>query len=469
MTALDRTLPSALRGLPRQWLLFIITLIAYLLLSLFGTGPSRYLTVTSGDEPHYLVLAHSLYFDGDFDASDDYRPEVLQRFFDGKELKPHLFEYNGRIVPHHRALGLPALIAIPYGLAGRLGVLLLLNAIVAAGMLFTYRFTRHFMPEQVAFYTTLFCGLTYPLLIYSYQIYPETIAFTLVALVLALAVEPAGRFKSLMVGIAIGLLLQLHIKLAVLGGALYLYYLWRNRREMRQRFWWSIGPIVLVAAGLVLWYIYLFGSFMGGIVATASPTAFLGDGVVGIVGIWFDQEYGLFFFAPVYFMSLVGWWHLWRGQVSRLEVLWLTLVYLSQHVVSGAYFEWFAGLSSIPRYMVPVLPLLIMFAGYGVAVYVRERRWLPMAMAAAATLWLTYMILIVRRSFMFGYEVGKNAILDSVPTFAPMLPYLPSFHLRNTLITYIHFVGVAAIFIILWNLDVILFARGNRGQEVDTR
>src|SRR5207237_2278877 len=41
-----------------------------------------------GDEPHYLVMAHSLWTDGDLDLTDEFEGQEYSAFFNGR-LAPH--------------------------------------------------------------------------------------------------------------------------------------------------------------------------------------------------------------------------------------------------------------------------------------------------------------------------------------------------------------------------------------------
>jgi hypothetical protein len=85
----------------------------------------------SGDEPHYLLMAQSLWQEGDLDLRDNYAREDW-RAYRGGPTDPHYAapRLDGRPFPGHSP-GLPFLLAPVYALGGRLACAILLGAMVA--------------------------------------------------------------------------------------------------------------------------------------------------------------------------------------------------------------------------------------------------------------------------------------------------------------------------------------------------
>lgn len=77
---------------------------------------------------------------------------------------------------------------------------------------------------------------------------------------------------------------------------------------------------------------------------------------------------GLFFWSPVFAMAIVGYFRLFN--LSR-KLFWLTLLVPVAQVVciSGYTWDWHAGASLGPRYLSPMLPLLILPTGLGIQKY----------------------------------------------------------------------------------------------------
>ncbi len=89
----------------------------------------------SGDEPHYLVMAQSLWRDHDLDLRDEYDGEEWAEFVPGP-LRPHWGapRADGRPFPAHSP-GLPLLLAPAYAALGREGCVLVMALVAAAAAL----------------------------------------------------------------------------------------------------------------------------------------------------------------------------------------------------------------------------------------------------------------------------------------------------------------------------------------------
>ena len=433
------------------FLLFVLIATTYAVLVLFYSRPPG-MSMTNGDEPHYLLQAHSLWYDHDLEMQNNYANLDYTEFFDGGvlDIGAYLYEYNGRTIRHHFALGMPLLLTPAYAIGGRIGVQLLLALLTATGMSWLFLTVRQFIPSPVAFVTVLLCALTYPIVIYSHQIYPETIIMVLMTLVLTLTLPALAlhqRRNALVVGTVVGMMPHFQNKFILLSLLLYSLFLWRTRPYLRLTLRWSLPPILLLAIAHLAWAYIIYGEL--GWSALVSPGyARLIDTRIddGILGLWFDQEVGLFFFAPLYLLALPGAWILARRPDMRGAILWLIAIYASFHLLGGAYYDWPAGLSPAPRYLVPVLPILVIFVSGALAWSLRHRQLLQPILLILITVYFTYLILFVQRAYMFPFYIGSNSILRehfrSSQTVAWIVNQLPSFltaidaaYLKLTLVT----------------------------------
>ena len=127
-----------------------------------------------GDEPHYLLMAQSLWSDGDLDLTDDLEGGEYSSFYSGR-LAGHTSENSppGRLYSIHSP-GLAVLILPAYALGGHRGAQLLLCAIVAWAGVLVYRVVRAAQGDEAAAITWALFTFTPPVPIYAVTIYPET-------------------------------------------------------------------------------------------------------------------------------------------------------------------------------------------------------------------------------------------------------------------------------------------------------
>ena len=131
----------------------------------------------TGDEPHYLLAAHSLAYDGDFDLGNNYARRDYLSFYGVWNLTPHTRPGpSGQAVLTHN-LGLSLLIAPAYRLGGLAGVeyfLAALGALLAANVfMLGYEITYHVPAAAIGWVVVSF---TPPVLWYVFLVYPEMVA-----------------------------------------------------------------------------------------------------------------------------------------------------------------------------------------------------------------------------------------------------------------------------------------------------
>ena len=133
----------------------------------------------------------------------------------------------------------------------------------------------------------------------------------------------------------------------------------------------AAAMLVPLAVSGVLW----FGSFYV-MYGTVNPTVVYGYGAGsnlqaaniprGVLGLFFDQEYGLLPYSPIYLLVGLGCWLMLRRSATRWQLVGLmttTVVYL---LTVTQYYMWWAGWSIPARFLVPVLPLVAPMLAVGV-------------------------------------------------------------------------------------------------------
>lgn len=322
---------------------------------------------TTGDEPHYLLAAHSLVTDLDFDLGNNYdRLDYLNFYYSRDIIRQVRTTTAGQqVLSHH--LGLPLLIAPAYALGGRLGVLLFqagLGALLAA---LTFKLTVHICRDMAAALpATLFVSLTPPLLIYPYLVYPELIGALLTTLVIyyALATERPAWFTVLLVSLALFTLPWLNRRFIPLALGLALLLVWSWRRSGSIRKGWlnpGIGGLAttLLSILLVTWLNAQFEA-----PARADFTPPLEAGLIWLrlargIGWLLDQQRGLFIYAPIYMAAGWGLPFLLHETFKQKRRHWFILLpfLLSLGLTAAAGGFWIAWEVG-PRFLVVGLPAL---------------------------------------------------------------------------------------------------------------
>ncbi|MDP6371294.1 MAG: hypothetical protein QF463_01360 [Vicinamibacterales bacterium] len=337
---------------------------------MFGTALAVYLvvgfTVTrhghrpTGDEPHYLIIAHSLVADGDLRIENNHVQRDYAGFF-GAELEPHFLRRGrNRVIYSVHAPGLPALIAPAYALGGYRGAVVLMSLLAALASLAIYDLARRFAGEAAALQTWALTTFTIPLMPLAWMIYPEVPALLIVArAALWMFAEIPERPRQWVVrGAALAALPWLHTKFAILlacFAAGLAVRLWPRIR--------LLGALGMpIGASLVAWlsaFYVMYGEIDPMIPYGGRGGLDLANIPRGVLGLVFDQEFGLLLFAPVYLFAFVGLGRLAQDRRRLLGVLWLvgTAVLFLLGVTQARM--WWAGSSAPARFMLPLVALAV--------------------------------------------------------------------------------------------------------------
>jgi hypothetical protein len=357
----------------------------------------------SGDEPHYLAIAHSIAFDRDLDLANNYGGNEPLIAAGGLEAGPHVRQGRGGVTRPVHDVGMPLLFAplarvlvpfvhwiartAPPELLRRakvtptilyrhhISVLMIALAIILASLMFDTYLELGGLP-RAAFATTLLVALSPPLMIYSALFFTELpsallcfYAFRRVALDLR-DLKPAtldlarrsGTSYWFTTGAAIGLLMLVHVRNA--GLVIALVALGVN--TIRQRRAWADLPgfaaalaLALVARTVVTYYFWgtLVSTPHGRLGAWEGMGSAMSEAGIRLAGLLFDQEFGLIVYAPIYALALAGLIVIDRSMARRLllvEGCYLALVLNPITNVHG----WTGGWSPAARMLVPIVPLL---------------------------------------------------------------------------------------------------------------
>lgn len=325
----------------------------------------RTIELGRSDEPHYLLAMQSLVRDRDLDLTNDYEGPYEDLY---RERLPdrHIVQVGSAQPPIHD-LGLVGLGAIPFALARRTGVLVLMCLIGGA---FAWR-GFHLLRDGLAFGrgTALLAAgtvaLVHPVFTYTTQVYPDLPA-ALATLLVAEALSGPPTVRRLGAASALcGALIWLTVRAWFLVGGLGLVLLVVALRTRRP--WPMIAvalPFALVAGLYALADQALFGIPLpnaGYLAIRDNQTVVAFTPQVGITGLLLDRTFGLLARAPLYALSFYGAVPLWRrGRAlgsAALAALGLATLFEVLYVGNVAY--WWSDGSPSSRYLVPTMALLL--------------------------------------------------------------------------------------------------------------
>ncbi|HSL84565.1 MAG TPA: hypothetical protein VLF66_17460, partial [Thermoanaerobaculia bacterium] len=340
-----------------------------------------------GDEPYYLLLAHSLAYDGDADLANNYAAGDW-RFFLDRAVTPQPGDPvgpEGQVYSRHNLL-LPLALALPYRLAGKTGALAAMSLLAALLAWLVLRLAGRAFPERpgeaLLAYGVL--ALAPPLLTYAHQVWVEVPAAVLLAMALDRLLDrirarspgpgrSGSRWRTAAgwAALALPLLLLplLKIRFALLALPLLALAFYRASRGDRRARRGLVGILLLFAAAGAAVLVYNRVRFGNALKIhswseLALPAMSVRGTVEGSLGLFWDAAFGLFAFAPLWLLvvpALALAAVRWREPAGPFPVQpagWLMAVALPYLLLVAPRAEWYGGWSPPFRYGVALLPLL---------------------------------------------------------------------------------------------------------------
>ncbi len=306
----------------------------------------------SGDEPHYLVMAQSLWRDHDLDLRDEYDGGEWAEFVPGP-LRPHWGapRVDGRPFPAHSP-GLPLLLAPVYEVLGREGGVLFMALVAAAAALVCRRLALQVTGNEAVSGVAWLAAAGPPLFFYSFHLYTEAPSALAAGGSLALLLGGPGTAGAALAALCAAALPWLHVKMIPAAAALGLIALVRLRGRPLAGFLVVAGA---AAASFGLYYASVFDvpsplALYGGVPADARVLSWR-----SLPGLFLDRSFGLLPIAPVFLLALAG-----MPYVLRRREAWPhALVGLAVLAPLLSWRMWWGGQCPPARFLVPMLPFLV--------------------------------------------------------------------------------------------------------------
>jgi hypothetical protein len=312
----------------------------------------------SGDEIDYLMMAQSVWREGDLDLRDNFARGDFREYMGGFGRMPGgTRRADGRSYPTHSA-GLSVLLAPAYALGGRRGCVVLL-AFLASGLGLVVRdLARRAGADEGSALLAWVAAVGPPVLFYTAFLYAEVPVALAIALALKLLLSSPGPGAAATAALALSTLPWLHVRMTLVAAVLGAFAALRLRGRPRLAFLLTAGAMAVAYAG------YQYSVF-----ATLSPLARYGGRVPvpmarstplrTLVGLFVDGAYGLLPYAPVFLLGLAGLPLLFRR--GRREGWALGLAGLGAILPVLGWRNWW-GFSPPARFTIPLVPVLALAA-----------------------------------------------------------------------------------------------------------
>ncbi len=437
LVALRRVFPQTPRVAAPGWLLFALS-------ATFATGFGLHYTRTvepSGDEIDYLLMAQSVWREGDLDLRDNFARGDFREYMGGLAKMPGgVRDRFGRHRPTHSG-GFAVLLAPAYALGGRSGCVVWIALLTSLLALVVRDMALRLTGDPRAALAAWAACVGPPILFYEAFLYTEPVLALCLAVALRTLLWPGRRawVGAVIAALALSALPWLHVRMALAAVALGGFALFRLRGTARWAFVLTAGTMAAVYA---LYQVWAFG--------TLSPFARYGTvpaPVTGatplrtLVGLWVDGAYGLLPYAPFFLLAPLGLLLVARGLVAsaplgaqasapRRAVAWALLcTFLSVLLPVLGWRNWW-GFSPPGRFTIPFVPVFALAIAMRLAAFpergLARWRWPLFAAGIGFALFLFAdphaMRMVGGRD---GTSQGFDALAGSV-SFSRYLPFLSS-------------------------------------------
>ena len=399
----------------RWWEPVYVFTITLIVLALLTPRFLTFLNPATGDEPFYMMTATSLIKDHDLNECNNYRQRDEKALYPPSLVKNNVLPYGWQgwmaapypLPPHpaliepairrclgtnvkplvrgipgtntplpadgteselysKHGLGLSLMIAVPFALGGRLPVMLFLNLLGALLAANIYLFARQGTGSvSVGVLTWIAFAFTVPFMPYSFLIFPELPAALLVLYAFRrIWLGQNNLLQLLAVGSCIAFLPWLHYRFIPVSAALFAFFVYKLFK-LKTRSWDDrlrelspfIAPIIMSAIWLMAYFFFLYHHVYPNMNDHAGISDVWGT-LRGMAGLFLDEQWGLFVYAPIYILAIVGVILMALRGGRRGDLLWIGIIFVPYFLVIANYAQWWGEWCPPSRYLTSVMPLL---------------------------------------------------------------------------------------------------------------
>lgn len=307
--------------------------------------------IPTGDEPHYLLITHSLVYDHDINLANNYQNQDWKIFYNEKSLEPHNFDKTPYSVHN---FGLPLILTVPYAMGGYPAVLVFISLVMLSSLILCWRTAGMLAGTNMTNIFPLWAiGLSTPWLSFAGQVYTEVIAMFLVSYFLYVLIKGPTRLSMIAVLLGLAYLPLLHLKFSFLIGVFGVLFFFRCKGWMWKGILSGWVGLIVLEMCLLGWMVYgkfsIFGPYAG-----YNWSSYRRLGQTWLIYL-LDPQYGFLFQSPVYLVSILGGYLVWKDH--RWGWM-LPCVFLAYYGFLSYEPPFFIGWTTAGRFLLPVMPVL---------------------------------------------------------------------------------------------------------------
>ncbi len=347
----------------------------------------------SGDEPHYLVLANSIYYDHDINIVNNHSHERTKHFWKSKRPLPYHGFYGKKGKKYVYSFHFPGIsvLILPFFVLGesffnetfyffiiRLGVIFW--ALLAALQFFKFLKNLKIKPRDSFFIVFLSFTLT-PLIFYSTHLFPAIfLMFFMLYAINNLFFEKKNYLKT---SISLSIMVWLGLKATIIIGGIGIALLIKEKLKLfKVKTILSFSPLFLSYTALFYWIYSAYGSFSLFSIyngpLTPEKKKYLYELILykiplslridSFLNYFFDQRDGLFPYFPVLFLFIPALAYIIKGKIKQKQ-LYLLFIPFGLFVFNYAFNTHRGGYCPPARPLAPFVWLISLSIYY----YIKEK------------------------------------------------------------------------------------------------
>ena len=363
----------------KKKIIFIFSFCFYILTTSYIT----FIYPPTGDEPHYITIATSIINDFDFNLKNNYEDKKYYiKFYpdyisDYKNL--HTIEKNEGYYSTHN-IGLSLLISPLIIAFDRYSLQIFMNLISAFLIIMIYILLKQIkISDKNAAGVSLISAICAPIITHSSLILTEIPATLLITYCIYFLInENKNLLKRMAFFISIGFFPLLHSKYIIFSCILFLTYyfiLFKNKKiDIKNEIINNISLLLLLIFQIIYYYsVYniIFPFEINKIHEKIYTSDFsqqvnkfeinLNSVFISFLAIFFDRDYGLVTYCVLYIISF---WGILLAISKKAKQFIIHLIVSLPYMILFLLWKDWTGSMTPARQIIPLIPLLILFAAY---------------------------------------------------------------------------------------------------------